>query len=109
MSRSYPQQGVEGTDGRYLRRDGSLGLTNPWFAGQFISADRLQATSGGNIILGDIANVLRIRNNAAEIIEVIGVSNNLAEMNQKNATMSDLAGVGVRNVKADVNGKLSAP
>lgn len=109
MSRSYPQQGVEGTDGRFLRRDGSLPLTAAWNADQHIRGSSLQATTGGNIFLGNAVNFLRLVYQANEIFELLGVSNNQATLYLKNLRVEDLAGVGNRNVIADVNGDLSAP
>ena len=104
------QQGVEGTDGRYLRRDGSLGLTANWNAGDFQMICRtLLATAGGNVALGEAVNRLRLTYNADEIIELLGVSNNQANLHLKNLRIADLSGVGNRNVIADVNGDLSAP
>jgi len=108
--RSYPQQGVEGTDGRYLRRDGSLVLTANWNAGAYeIRNTYFVATAGGVVVLGNTGGVLRIIKNASEIVEILGVSNNQAILYLKNLRVGDLAGVGNRNVIADVNGDLSAP
>lgn len=105
------QQGVEGTDGRYLRRDGSVPLTASWDVGNFsiIGVYNLRVSSGGNLYFGNALGELRILRNAAEIIELRGVSNNQANLYLKNLRVSDLAGVGNRNVIADVNGDLSAP
>jgi len=50
-----------------------------------------------------------LQKNADEIIEIMGVSNNQANLHLKNLRIGDLAGVGNRNVIADVNGDLSAP
>jgi len=104
------QQGIEGADGRFLRADGSIPLTANWDAGdQIITSDRIMADNGGLIGLGEHGAILRLRYFNDEVIRIVGVSNNEAEFLQKNATMTDLAGVGVRAVMADVNGKLSAP
>ena len=104
------QQGIEGTDGRYLRRDGSLALTGDWDVGaQWIRATVLFADAGGLVGLGNYMNLLRFVYNADEIMELIGVSNNQANLHLKNLRIADLAGVGNRNVIADVNGDLSAP
>ena len=104
------QQGVEGTDGRYLRRDGSLPLTAVWDAGiNQIRTAYFQADAGGIIVLGDGVGKLRIRYQGNEIAELVGVSDNQANLYLKNLRIADLAGVGNRNVIADVNGDLSAP
>jgi len=110
MSRSYPQQGVEGTDGRYLRRDGSVQLTADWDAGtNTIRGLYFLADGGGQIALGNIPNILRLDSQGPEILQLLGVSNNQANLYLKNLRIADLAGVGNRNVIADVNGDLSAP
>ena len=104
------QQGIEGRDSRFLRHDGSVPLTNPWYAEKTIRCPRLYVTLGGNLNLGDSAGNLRLqRGSSAEIIEIIGESNNQANLHLKNLRIADLAGVGNRNVIADVNGDLSAP
>ena len=103
------QQGVEGTDGRYLRRDGTLPLTRYWDAGQGIRTSYFRAEMGGNLVIGAIVNNLRLIYQANEILELLGVSNNQANLHLKNLRIADLAGVGNRNVIADVNGDLSAP
>jgi len=108
--RSYPQQGVGGMDSRYLRRDGSIPLTENWHAGpQYIRLWNLIVDGGGLLALGAYDGVLRLVNNADEIMELLGVSNNQANLYLKNLRVADLSGVGNRNVIADVNGDLSAP
>jgi len=104
------QQGIEGRDSKFLRHDGSVPLSGTWDAGGFaVQAFRIMADSGGLIIFGDYPGQLRFVNNGLEIIEILGVSNNQAELHLKNLRVGDLAGVGNRNVIADVNGDLSAP
>jgi len=104
------QQGIEGRDARFLRRDGSVPLSASWAAGAFqIQSSHMRVILGGAFCLGQVAGVLRISHDTDEILKITGVSDNEAELLQKNATMTDLAGVGVRAVMADVNGKLSAP
>jgi len=109
MSRSYPQQGVGGMDSRYLRADGSIPLSAGWNALAGIRVTYLNASSGGYIALGNDVNYLRFIRNDNEIAELLGVSNNQANLHLKNLRIADLAGVGNRNVTADVNGDLSAP
>jgi len=112
MGQSYPQQGVGSYDrehDQFLRHDGSIPLTTLWGADDVIRLTRLFVTSGGNINIGEVLNGLRITHEGAEVIKITGESNAEAELLQKNATMTDLSGVGVRAVLADVNGKLSAP
>jgi len=110
MSQSYPQQGVGGMDLRYLRRDGSVPLSDVWdVGGHWIRALSVLVDSGGLLALGDFGGQLRVTYEGAEIVKIMGESNSEGELLQKNATMTDLAGVGVRAVLADVNGKLSAP
>ena len=103
------QQGIEGPDGRFLRRDGTVPLSAGWNAALNIIVSYLQADLGGRIVLGDIGGSLRLVNQANEIMELLGVSNNQANLYLKNLRVGDLAGVGNRNVIADVNGDLSAP
>ena len=104
------QQGIEGTDGRYLRADGSVGLTANWdVGGQSIRGAALIADMGGVIYLGEIVNTLRISRSTGEAIQILGESNNLAELDMKNTIITDLAGIGVRAVLADASGRLSAP
>lgn len=105
------QQGIEGRDSRFLRHDGTIPLSASWNAGTGcnIYAQNFRAFLGGLINLGNMAGTLRITYQADEIAELLGVSGNQAELNLKNMTVEDLAGVGVRAVVADVNGKLSAP
>lgn len=93
----------------FLRHDGSVALSAIWNAGFRISADYFLAIAGGNVFLGEAATTLRITRETGETIKILGESDNEAELLQKNATMTDLSGVGVRAVMADVNGKLSAP
>lgn len=109
--RSYPQQGVGGMDSRYLRRDGSVPLTGNWNVGnqQINGIHSIVVTSGGILSFGNNPNSLRFVFNADEILELLGVSNNQANLHLKNLRVEDLAGVGNRNVIADVNGDLSAP
>ena len=104
------QAGVEGTDGRYLRRDGSVPLSASWDAGVFdIRSFNLLCDAGGVLCIGARNGTLRFVYSAAEIAELLGVSNNQATLYLKNLRVGDLAGVGNRNVIADVNGDLSAP
>lgn len=93
----------------FLRHDGTIPLSAPWNSPMYVIFDYLRCASGGNITLGEQAANLRIVRNAAEIIEILGVSNNQANLHLKNLRVGDLAGVGNRNVIADVNGDLSAP
>ena len=103
------QQGVEGTDGRYLRRDGSVPLSAGWTAVMGIRASYIHTSLGGRVSLGNDVNYLRFIYNTDEILELLGVSNNQANLHLKNLRVADLSGVGNRNVIADVNGDLSAP
>jgi len=105
------QQGIQGRDSRFLRHDGSVPLTAAWAVGgqNIHDVNVLRVTGGGSACLGDQANYLRLVHNANEIIELLGVSNNQANLHLKNLRIGDLAGVGNRNVIADVNGDLSAP
>ena len=103
------QQGISGDHDQFLRHDGTVGLTGNWNAALSISVARLYVASGGNFSLGDLAGWLRMSRHDAETLKITGVSNALAELNMKNSTIEDLAGIGVRAVVADVNGKLSAP
>jgi len=109
MSQSYPQQGVGGMDSRYVRRDGSVGLTGDWVSTYRITTNNFRATSGGNFSLGEIVGALRISRIDNETIQIVGASNNFGVLNLKNLRVGDLSGVGNRNVIADVNGDLSAP
>ena len=106
------QQGVSGDHDQFLRHDGTVPLSAGWDAGAFyMRLTTLTADSGGPglITLGNVAGYLRLTHNANEIIELLGVSNNQANLYLKNLRIADLAGVGNRNVIADVNGDLSAP
>lgn len=104
------QQGISGDHDQFLRRDGTRALIGEWDAGNYIIRNfRFVADSGGLICLGEHGELLRIKHDSDEVMKIVGVSNNEAELIQKNATMTDLAGVGARAVMADVNGKLSAP
>jgi len=95
----------------FLRHDGTVPLTGNWatLAGLLITAGYFRAHGGGNIHLGEVLNQLRVVREGPEIMKFLGVSNNQANLYLKNLRIADLAGVGNRNVIADVNGDLSAP
>jgi len=96
----------------FLRHDGTVPLSDVWNianGGGITNCVYLACSAGGLIVLGEYANQLRLVKSGDEVMRILGVSNSEAELLQKNATMTDLAGVGVRAVMADVNGKLSAP